>query len=41
MDKPKILIIDDDVDLCESITDIVELDAYSTDCAHTAADGLE
>ena len=39
--KPKILIIDDDVDLCESIEDIVELDDYLTDSSHTAADGLE
>ena len=41
MGKPKILIIDDDVDLCESIADVVEMDSYSTDTSHTAADGLE
>ena len=39
--KPKILIIDDDKDLCESILDIVELESYSVDTSHTAADGLK
>ncbi len=39
--KPKILIIDDNVDLCGSIADAIELDGYSTNTSHTAADGLE
>ncbi len=39
--KQKILIIDDDVDLCDSISDVVELDTYLTDTSYTAADGLK
>ncbi len=41
MDKPKILVIDDDEALCESIVDIIEMEAYSIEASHTAADGLK
>ncbi len=41
MDKPKLLVIDDDRNLCESLTDILEAKGYLTDSAHTAEDGIK
>ena len=41
MDNPKILIIDDDVALCESTRDIIELEGYSVDVSYTAEDGVK
>ncbi|MFQ5686287.1 MAG: PAS domain S-box protein [Candidatus Scalindua sp.] len=41
MDKPKILIIDDDVALCESLRDAIELEGYVTVASHTAEDGMD
>ena len=41
MDNPKILIIDDDVGLCESTRNIIELEGYSVDISHTAEDGIK
>ena len=39
-DKTKLLIIDDDVALCESLVDILELEGYSVDIVHNASDGI-
>ena len=39
--KQKMLIVDDDEALCESILDIVELEKYSTDISHTAVDCMK
>ena len=39
-DKTKLLIIDDDVALCESLVDILELEGYCVDIVHNAADGI-
>ena len=39
-DKTKLLIIDDDVALCESLVDILQLEGYCVDIVHNAADGI-
>ena len=39
--KPKLLIIDDDKGLCESLRDTIELAGYLTEAAYTAEDGIK
>ena len=41
MDKLKLLIIDDDVDLCKSLNDTLELEDYLVETSHTAKDGIK
>ncbi len=41
MEKPKILITDDDESLCESLKDVLELNGYLTEISHTAEDCIE
>ena len=41
MDTPKLLIIDDDEALCESLIDILELEDYLVDTSHNAEDGIK
>ncbi len=40
MEKTKLLIIDDDLALCESLCDILELDSYLVESVNTAKDGM-
>ena len=39
-EKTKVLIVDDDVALCESLVDTLELEGYLTETAYTAKDGI-
>ncbi|MGR3174448.1 MAG: ATP-binding protein [Candidatus Scalindua sp.] len=41
MDNPRLLIIDDDVAICESLIDILELKGYLVDTSHNAEDGIK
>lgn len=41
MDKPKLLIIDDDEALCESLGDTLELEGYLVNTSHNAEDGTK
>ena len=41
MEKTKLLIIDDDEALCESLIDIIELEGYLVDTSYFAADGTK
>ncbi len=41
MEKPKILITDDDKSLCESLKDVLELNGYLTEISHTAEGCIE
>ncbi len=41
MDKLKLLIIDDDVALCKSLNDTLELEDYLVEASHTAKDGIK
>jgi len=41
MEERSILIIDDDVGMCETLSDIFEEKGYITDVAHTGREGLE
>ena len=40
IEKPKVLIIDDDVALCDSLSDIFVLENYLIETAYTAKDGI-
>ena len=41
MEKLKILIIDDDVALCESLSDILEVENYLVESSYAVKDGIE
>ncbi|MBC8555044.1 MAG: response regulator [Candidatus Brocadiales bacterium] len=41
MGKPKLLIIDDDKNLCEDLMDTLELEGYLTEAAYTAGGGIK
>lgn len=40
-DTKKILLVDDDVDFCDSNRDLLEACGYTVETAHNGADGLE
>lgn len=41
MEKPKLLIIDDEDALCKSLRDAIELEGYVTETVHTGEDGIK
>ena len=40
-DLQKILVVDDDVELCELLVEFLEPEGFTVDCVHTGGDGLK
>lgn len=40
MDAARILLVDDDLELCSSLAQLLGMDGFAVECAHNAADGV-